>query len=96
MLMEDVLPAAHPSSMFLQVSHALLMDAFNTLLEDALNAIKVMPFFTTAANYPIALPQAMENALNVTLTIFSPPTESVSPRMSSVIKWMSMVPASSA
>jgi hypothetical protein len=94
--MEDVLPAAHHSSMSLQVNHASLMDACNILLEDALNAINHMLFFTTAANYLIALFPVMENALNVILITSSPPMESASLRMSSVIRWMSTVPASSA
>lgn len=96
MLMEDVLPAAHHSSMSLQANHASLMDACNILLEDAHNAINHMLSFTTAANYLIALFPVMENALNVILITSSPPMESASLRMSSVIRWMSTVPASSA
>lgn len=94
--MEDVLLADHHLSMFLQANHAILMDACNTLLGDVLNVIKPMLFSIIAASYPIALLQAMENALSVIPTIFSPPTEFVSQEMSSVIKWMSMVPASNA
>ncbi len=96
MSMEDVLPVAHHSSMFLQANHASLMDACNILLEDAHNAINHMLFFTTAANYLIALFPVMENALNVILITSSLPMESASLRMSSVIRWMSTVPASSA
>ena len=96
MLMEDVLPVAHHSSMFLQANHVSLMDACNILLEDALNAINHMLFFTTAANYLIALFPVTENAFNVILITSSPPMESASLRMSSVIRWMSTVPASSA
>jgi len=96
MLMEDALLAVHHLSMLLQANHAILMDACSILLEDAHNAIKHMLFFTTAVNSLIALLQAMEDVLNVILTIFSPPMESVYQRMSSVIKWMSMELASSA
>lgn len=96
MLMEDVLHADHHSSMSHQPNHASLTDVYNTLLVAALNAINPMLFFTTAASYPIALLPAMENALNVILTISLPLTESVSLRINSVIRWMSMVPASSA
>ena len=61
-----------------------------------INAINHMLSFTTAANYLIALFPVMENALNVILITSSPLMESASLRMSSVIRWMSTVPASSA
>jgi hypothetical protein len=63
------------------------MDVLTTILEDAISAVKVISYSTTAASFLTVLFHSMENAIPAILTMSSDQMDSVLVKTSIVINW---------